>query len=246
MRIRCVLVAAALCACGGDDKPSTPATKDAGVDASKAQFPADAGKPPRDAGKPVSEPEAGSGGAVLPVDAGKQPSGGMAVGGTGGKAGSEPPPEGGKGGQPAQPAGGSAAPSERVLWSQDWTVGVHDAVAYGAAEGDTMGMVLDAGPGCVFGLSRAAPSGESQTFDTDGNCITEYSSPTGFAAFFSAAGKTSGHSGSADLVGWKTAVAGHTVKYLRRSQTYTIQLLGSDNQRWNYADFTGKWEAVGF
>jgi hypothetical protein len=234
-------------ACGGDEAANTVA-KDAGSDAAKTQTARDAGH--RDAGQPdagrepdelggVGGSDVGTGGA----DAGKMPTGGMAAGGSGGHSGTNPPPEGGA--KAMEPMGGSAAPVEHVLWSQEWSVEVHEAKAYGAAEGDTMGLVLDAGDGCSFGRQGAA-SGSTQTYETNGACITAFSAPQGFAAFFSADGKTSGSAGRADLAGWKEAVSGHTVKALRRTQTYTIQLLGSDNMRWDYSDFTGKWEALGF
>lgn len=247
MEIRLVLVAAALCACGGG-KTATPVdVRDAGKEA------ADSGKPyardaghTRDAGQPDTSPsELGGTGGVAGQGGTDQSdvglAGTMAAGGTGGRP--DPRPEGGKGG--SAPTGGAAAPQERVIWSQDWTVAVHSAVAYGAAEGDTMGLQLDAGEGCLFGHG-GAPSGSSQTYETDGTCITKFSSPTGSAVFWTTSGNTDGVAGIAELVGWKEAVSGHTVKHLRRTQTYTVQLLGSGNMTWDYADFSGKWEALGY
>jgi hypothetical protein len=247
MRIRCLLVAAALSACGGDEATKLVQVVDAGTDAAKVTTKRDAGHDAgHDSGKPAAiggnggsdEPEGGSGG---------MPTGGMVAGGSGGSTvDPNPPPEGGKGGAVSEPMGGSAAPVEHVLWSQEWSVEVHEAKAYGAAEGDTMGLVLDAGQGCRFGQAGAA-SGSTRTFETDGKCITAFSGPTGFAAFFGTDGKTSGNLGRAELVGWKEAVNGHTIKSLRRSQTYTIQLLGSGSETWNYVpEFHGTWEALGF
>lgn len=239
MRIRVVLVAAALMACGGDEAIA-PAVRDSGVDASAAYVERDAG---HDAGRPDTGAEqSGTGGDEPVAGSGGQPTGGMAAGGSGGSVDPELPPEGGAG---AGGQGGQQAPQERVLWSQEWTVAVHSAAAYGAAEGDAMGLFLDAGQGCKFGQQGAA-SGTSQDFETDGQCITAFSAPAGAASFFSASGMQGVSAGRADLVGWDEAVEGKTVLFLRRTQTYTMQLLGSGNQRWNYADFTGRWEAWGY
>jgi hypothetical protein len=247
---RVVLVAVALCACGGDEASKHPA-KDAGTDTAETHVERDAGRATvRDAGHDSgkSAAQGGNGGTNESTGGrGGKPdgtvAGGMAIGGSGG-APTNPQPEGGAG-APAQPVGSSQAPVEHVLWSQDWTVEVHEPVAYDAIEGDTMGFGLDAGQGCRFG-NDGAPSGSTQTYETDGKCISAVSAAAVQAVFYGLDGKSHGVGGRMLLVGWKEAVTGHTVKSLRRTQTYTIQLLGSDNQRWDYADFTGKWEAVGF
>lgn len=243
-----LLVAAALCACGGDDKPKT--TANAGRGGGGVSEDRDAGKPDAaesgGAGGDVAQPSelGGEGGGGSPAAPGGG-SGGMAAGGSGGSRPPEPQPEGGAGGLPAQPQGGSPAPQERVLWSQDWTVEVHEAVAYGAVAGTKMGLILDAGPQCRFGLA-AADSGTSQEYETDGKCITAFSAPMGAAGFFTPSGMADSTAGRRDLMGWKEAVQERTVLRLRRTQTYEIQQFGSGGNAWNYADFSGKWEAIGY
>lgn len=241
MRIRCLLVAAALTACGGDETSPAPkrdAGHDSGADASEAVVERDAGHDAgHDSGKP-SEPEGGRGGSAA-GSGGTVPTGGMAAGGAGGSTGTGHPPESGSG----EPMGGGAAPAEHVLWSQEWTVEVHSAIAYGAAEGDQMGLILDAGQGCRFGLEGAA-SGSTQTYETDGACITAFSNAVGAAGFFGG-GMSKGTAGRMPLEGWKEAVAGHTVTSIRRTQTYTLQVLGVGDEAWAYADFYGKFEAIG-
>lgn len=157
---------------------------------------------------------------------------------------------GGMGGAGAPAAhggsGGSTAPVERVLWSQAFTAAIHDPAAYGGYQGATMGLYLDAGEGCRFGLT-GSPSGTVQTYPTDGQCITARKTVTGGVQFYDANGKgPRGTAGVAELTGWTEAVTGHTVTALRRTQTYTVQLLGTGDMSWNYADFTGTWEALGY
>jgi hypothetical protein len=132
-----------------------------------------------------------------------------------------------------------------VLWSQTWTVEVHEPTAYGAVSGTKMALILDAGPLCRFGM-MGADSGSTQEYDTDGACITKFSAPSGHATFYAPDGTSGGFVGRADLVGWKEAVQGKTVLKLRRTQTYDTQVLGAGETAWNFADFTGKWEAVGY
>ena len=135
-----------------------------------------------------------------------------------------------------------------MLWSQTWTVAIHEASAWGGYKNATMGLVLDAGDLCRFGLT-GAPSGSSQTFATDGACITQVAKQglaAGAAAIFDSSGTNAhGGGGSAALVGWTEAVSGHTLTAVRRTQSYTIQLLGKDETSYNYADFQGTWEAIG-
>jgi hypothetical protein len=131
-----------------------------------------------------------------------------------------------------------------VLWSQTWTVEVHEPTAYGAVSGTKMALILDAGPLCRFGF-MAADSGSTQEYETDGKCITNYSSPMGGAVFYEPSG-SSANARRSDLVGWKEAVQGKTVIKLRRTQTYETQVLGAGETAWNFADFTGKWEAIGY
>lgn len=144
------------------------------------------------------------------------------------------------------PTGGSTAPADHVLWSQSWTVAIHEAATSPGYDNATMGLFLDAGDLCKFGL-MGAPSGSTQTFDTDGACITEAANvASGVAVIFDANGQNAhGDGGRAPIAGWSVAIAGHVVKYIRRRQTYSIQLLGAGDTSWNYADFQGTWEAVG-
>lgn len=237
-----MLVAAALCACGGGDTKRT-VTVDAGESGRGSTKPVDAGNV-RDSGAPDTgaEPsEIGGTGGVEAGSGGSAPNGGMVAGGTGGSHPPDPQPEGGAG---AGGQGGSPEPQERVLWSQDWNVEVHEATAYGAVPGTKMGLILDAGKLCRFGF-EAGDSGTSQEYETDGKCITEFSAPMGAPVFFAPDGTGRNAGGRMDLVDWKEAVQGKTVLKLRRTQTYTVQLLGSGEMRWNYADFTGRWEAIG-
>lgn len=236
MRTRLVLVAALL-GCGGNETPQRP-VKDAGADAAEAYVERDAGQ---NSGRDVEQ--GGAGGDEEPIaGSGGEVAGQMAVGGSGGQP--NPPPEGGAGAPAEPPQGGSPAPQERVLWSQSWTVAVHDPIGYGAVEGTKMALILDAGQLCRFGF-MAADSGSTQEYETDGRCITAFSAPSGAAAFYAPDGSSSS-TGRAGLVGWKEAVRGKTVLRLRRTQTYETQVLGVAPQAWSYADFTGKWEAVGY
>jgi hypothetical protein len=222
----------------------------------------DAGLPRAGAAAESVTPAAGSGGAgassVLITAAGSG-AGGMEVGGVGGlpsagaaagSSGQSAAGSGGTGGIPIAATGGTAAPADRVLWSQSWTVALHDEYSGGNFPHATMGLFLDAGDLCRFGLT-GAPSGSSQTFPTDGTCITPLAQQhlaSGSAIVCDSNGVNGpggGGGGSAALVGWVEAVSGHTVKYLRRTQTYTIQLLGSGSTAFNYADFQGTWEAIG-
>ena len=122
---------------------------------------------------------------------------------------------------------------------------IHSAAAYGGYEMATMGLALDAGDLCRFGFV-GAPSGSSQTYPTDGACITAASLRSGKAIVYDAQGANGNAvGGSAPIVGWNEAVTGHVVTGLRRTQTYTCQLVGSGDTSWNYCDFTGRWEAIG-
>jgi hypothetical protein len=136
---------------------------------------------------------------------------------------------------------------ERVLWSQTWTVAIHTPMAQPGFTDATMGLALTAGEDCRFGLVGAA-SGTTQTYPTNGACITAAANvASGKAIVFDKTGKTSGAiGGSAGLSGWTAAVTGHRVTAIRRTQTYTVQLLGAPPESFNYADFEGRWEALGF
>lgn len=170
--------------------------------------------------------------------------------GTGPAAGSHAP-EGGQGGAVVggtggAGSGGTAAPVERVLWSQTWTVAIHTPMAQPGFPNATMGLALDAGEDCRFGFVGAA-SGSTQTYPTDGACITAAANvASGKAIVFDQTGKSGAIGGSALLTGWTAAVTGHRVTAIRRTQTYTVQLLGAPPESFNYADFEGRWEAIGF
>lgn len=227
---------------GGDmapdrDSGALEARRDAGRDSGMAEESGGAGAAADSGGEGGESSEAGNGGdssyanggAVAPAPLGGQ--GGEAAGGT-----------------PAQLTGGQPAPAEHVLWSQSWTVAIHNSVAWKGYKDATMGLFLDAGDFCKFGF-MGATSGSSQEFATDGACISEAVRgmvASGSAVIFDSAGMNAhGSSGNAPLSGWTEAVTGHTVTKLRRTQTYTIQLLGSGDTSYNYADFEGKWEAIG-
>lgn len=242
-----VLVAA----CGSKAGAPQQQPSEAGKAGMAAAIAADAGSP-HDAGATDSGAhDAAIGGtkADPPVEAG---SGGKETGGSGGKpAAGHPAPSGGQGGGgtggtiTAPPTGGTPALGDHVLWSQSWSVAIHEASANGGYNNATMGLELDAGSFCRFGGIGAA-SGTSQTFMTDGTCITASSARRGAAYIYDSNGvNPNGGGGSAELVGWVDAVSGHTVTGIRRTQTYTIQLLGSGSTSYNYADFTGTWEAIG-
>lgn len=247
-----VLVAALCSACGGDSKP----TGAAGTGGMETVVEVDSGAAmERDAGRldaRVVEPESGGAGSAAEsgddgAEAGHGGSESYANGGAG-----SPAPSGGQGGTATggthiEPMAGQSAPAEHVLWSQFWTVAIHPTGSgSGGYPNATMGLALDAGDFCQFGFSGAS-SGSSQEYPTDGACITtNVNVASGVALIFDSNGMNSrGSGGRAPLAGWTEAVTGHTVTKLRRSQTYTIQLLGSGDTSANYADFEGKWEAVG-
>ena len=138
----------------------------------------------------------------------------------------------------------------RVLWSQQWAVQVHSPVAYGASEGARMGLSFEAGgQSCLFGLEPAR-SGSTQRYATGLSCITERFEQGGGAVsrayFFDKEGNPNGYAPAAAIEGLAEALKGHTLMYLSRTQSYKIELRQSAGQRWNYADFYGKWEAVGY
>ena len=244
MRTGWMLVAAALCACGGGETKRV-VTVDAGRAGRDAPEPEDAGKPDAATGGKGgvdAQPNELGGAGGAEAGSGGAPTGGMAAGGSGGSRPPEPQPEGGAG---AGGSGGSPAPQERVLWSQSWTVEVHEAKSYGAVAGTKMALILDAGQLCRFGF-MVADSGTSQEYETDGKCITAYSAPMGGPAFYAPDGSSSNAGGRVELMGWKEAVQGKTVVKLRRTQTYEVQILGSGNDAWAYADFSGVWEAIGY
>lgn len=185
----------------------------------------------------------GSGGMVAPL-----PTGGMVAGNTGEEVHPVPQPQAGVGGMPKPETGGDGAPAmppaERVLWSQTWTVELHGTDVRSSTEGDQMGLRLQAGEGCVFGDSPTA-SGATQVWPF-GTCSTEHMA-TASTSIRVWSGKTPVATRSvADLTGWTEAVTGHTVLYLRRSQTYELYLLSNGEWSYDYADFTGTWEAVGY
>lgn len=185
----------------------------------------------------------GGAGAISAADGG---GGASASGGMSAPSGGAGAAAGGIGG--STPIGGASEPSDHVLWSQSWTVAIHDPTTQPGYQNATMGLFLDAGDLCKFGLS-GAPSGSSQTFPTDGACITDTARQnlaSGVAVIFDSNGQNArGDGGRAPLNGWVEAIAGHTVKYVRRTQTYSIQLLGAGDTSYNYADFQGTWEAIG-
>lgn len=252
--MRIAALALVLLACGSNEPDKRlPAAgsggepeRDSGVDAAPA-YVGESGK-------------GGFGGSSEPDEAGREAEGGAgsaaATGGGGGSAeagsGGTPVPAGGAGantaGTTAQPSpAGSIAPQERVLWSQSWSVAIHSAVANGGYENATMGLLFDAGTGCRFGTS-GSPSGTTQTYPTDGACITGYlGTAVGSAVIYDKDGSNAhGSAGRTEIVGWKAAVMGHKVTALRRTQTYTIKLNGTGPSSYNYADLEGKWEAIGF
>lgn len=124
---------------------------------------------------------------------------------------------------------------------------IHSAVANDGYKNATMGLLFDAGIGCRFGTS-GSPSGETQSFPTDGGCITSVLGDLyGSAVIYDENGANAhGSAGRAKLVGYREAVTGHRVTAIRRSQTYTIKLNGTGPSSYNYADFQGTWEALGF
>lgn len=246
-----ILVAALLGACGGSPEPMAAAGS-GGMEA--AQEP-DSGAPDsgraRDAAVALADP----GGAGAAADSGR----GGAEAGKGGQVSyanggaGAPAPSGGAGaeaagGKPAELVAGQPAATEHVLWTQSWTVAIHDSSAMTGYKNATMGLALDAGDLCRFGFG-GSPSGSSQEYPTDGACITEgvrAMAAQGVAVIFDSAGMNAhGSGGRTALAGWTEAITGHTVTRLRRTQTYTIQLLGAVDTSYNYADFEGKWEAIG-
>lgn len=247
-----MLVAALLSACGGSSKPMAAASS-GGMDAAPE---VDSGAPGSGgAGWKAIDHHEYVGGAGSAAESG---SGGTEIGQSGqvsyamGGAGA-PAPSGGAGmpatgGTPAEPVAGQPAPAEHVLWSQSWTVAIHNSSAMVGYKNATMGLALDAGDLCRFGFS-GSPSGSSQEYPTDGACISEAVRgmvASGVAVIFDSAGMNAhGMGGRAPLAGWTDAIAGHAVTKLRRTQTYTIQLLGAGDTSYNYADFEGKWEAIG-
>lgn len=246
-----MLVAALVGACGGSSKPMAAASS-GGMDAAPE---VDSGAPDSwqkpdaatarlEAGGAGTAAESGSGG----EEAGKGGETSYANGGAG-----SPVLSGGTGmpatgGTPAQSDAGQPAPSEHVLWSQSWTVAIHNSSAMVGYKNATMGLALDAGDLCRFGFN-GSPSGSSQEYPTDGACISEAARGMvagGSAIIFDSAGMNAhGMGGRAPLSGWTEAITGHSVTKLRRTQTYTIQLLGAGDTSYNYADFEGKWEAYG-
>lgn len=205
----------------------------------------------RDAGRDAATAHLEHGGDGSAADSGGAGSAGETSYANGG-AGS-PAPSGGAGsaavaGTPAVPMAGQAAPAEHVIWSQAWTVAIHPSSGNGGYANATMGLALEAGDFCRFGF-EGSPSGSSQEYPTDGACISESVRgmvASGVAVIFDSNGmNANGSGGRAPLAGWTEAVIGHTVTKLRRTQTYTIQLLGTGSTSANYADFDGKWEAVG-
>jgi hypothetical protein len=131
-----------------------------------------------------------------------------------------------------------------VLWSQRFT-GTLTEGQPGFPDA-TMGLTLDAGDLCRFG-HYGSPSGSSQTFPTDGACITAAITVAGgkVTVYDSAGMKSGGFAGSAPLTGWIEAVTGHRVTYLRRTQTYSLQYIGADLKT-NFGTFDGTWEAWGY
>lgn len=246
-----MLVAALLGACGGSSKPMTTASS-AGMDAAPEvdSWAPDSGQKPDAA--PAHLKAGGAGTAAESGGGGTEAGNGGELAYANGGAG-VPAPSGGAGtqatgGTPADPDAGQPAPTERVLWSQSWTVAIHSSSAMVGYKNATMGLALDAGDLCRFGFS-GSPSGSSQEYPADGACISEAARGMvagGSAIIFDSAGMNAhGMGGRAPLAGWTEAVTGHSVTKLRRSQTYTVQLLGAGDTSYNYADFEGKWEAIG-
>lgn len=246
-----MLVAALLGACGGSSKPMAAASG-GGMD---AVLEVDSGAP--DSGgagwKAIAHHGIGGAGAAAEngsggMEAGKSGATSYANGGAGASAPSGDAGMEAAGGKPAEPVAGQPAPTEHVLWSQSWTVAIHNSSAMTGYKNATMGLALDAGDLCRFGFS-GSPSGSSQEFATDGSCITEgirAMAAQGVAVIFDSAGANAhGSGGRTAIAGWTEAITGHVVTKLRRTQTYTIQLLGAGDTSYNYADFEGKWEAIG-
>jgi hypothetical protein len=109
-----------------------------------------------------------------------------------------------------------------------------------------MGLALDAGDLCRFGLT-GAPSGSSQTFATDGACITAAASVASgrFLVCDSTGAMSVASVGGAKLAGWTESISGHRVTYLKRTQTYSLQYIGGDLKT-NFGTFDGTWEAWGY
>lgn len=191
---------------------------------------------------------AAGGGAGAAAESGQGGGTPYANGGTGSTAPSGGAGSAAVGGTPAEPMAGQPAPMEHVIWTQSWTVAIHEASAWRGYPDATMGLTIAAGDFCRFGFAGAA-SGTAQEYQTDGTCITDAVKAqiaSGSAVIFDAAGMNShGGGGTMPLSGWIEAVTGHTVTKIRRSQTYSIQLLGAGDTSYNYADFEGKWEAIG-
>ena len=249
---RLLALALLISSCGSShvDNPTPPAAgsgdepMDTGLDSGAYSHDVDSGV---DSGLP--QPSA----AGDPEESGRGGMPGLAAGAgatdqAGGSSG-QPAAVGGAGsggaGQPA-PAGQSV-PTERVLWSQNWTVAIHAKSGSMACPNATMGLMVDGGSLCRFGDMGAA-SGSSQTIATDIKCLVDrLVAVHGVAVVYDTAGEQiCGSAGRTELTGWKEAIAGHQVTALKRSQTYTVKVVGSGSAAYNYADFTGTLEIIGF
>lgn len=183
----------------------------------------------------------GGAGGIAPA----MPVGGMVAGNTGEEVHPVPQPQAGSGGMPKPETGGGGAPAmqpvERVLWSQTWTVAIHDESVSSTTEGDQMGIRIVAGE-CIIG-DEPSPSGEVRMYSVPIGCRLDMA--RGAVSVFSGSKPLTALAG-ANLAGWTAAVTGHTVLYLRRTQTYELWLLDNGDWTYDYADFTGTWEAVGY
>lgn len=214
---------------------------------------------PQTAGQGVAYADVGGAGGGAQWDAGGESGavsggtvsqtavGGMAAG-VAGKEGPPPPrPEAGSGGAP-KPEGVGGAPAtkplERVLWSQDWVVAIHDESVRSTTVGDQMGLRITGLPGCSFG-EEGGPSGEVKSYPLGGCAQERLATASGAVRVWSGKTPIATRVG-ADLANWSAATTGHTVLYLRRTQTYRLDLLSNGEGSYDYADFTGKWEAVGY
>lgn len=245
MRTGLVLVAA-LMGCGGDEM--TVRRLDAGNERQDSAVPVDAWRDAgRDAGRDSgmdaqASEHGGSGGSDGPQGgSGGQPDSGAPSGGSGG-AGS-----GGQGGSGAGGSGGSEAPQERVLWSKSIIVEVHSPLGYGAQEGEQMGLRIETDKyHCTVGDEPQA-SGTTKDYEMDGSCLAEFAE-TGTLSwavlFYRANGEPAGLVKREDL-DW--TLDGETVTKLRRTVTWSLdRLCDIDLKCWNYADFTGTWEVIGY
>lgn len=248
-----LLAIALISSCGSshvDNPPTPPAagsgdeTMDAGSEAGAYSRVMDSGI---DAGVPQQSvageaAEAGNGGVSVP-------SGGAGATAQAGGSSGQPAAVGGVGSGEAGHTGsaGQPAPAESVLWSQSWTVAIHEASGGKACANATMGLMVDGGSLCRLG-NMGVPSGTSQTIATDITCLKDaLTAVYGVAVVYDSTGKQiCGSAGRAELAGWKEAVEGHKVTALRRSQTYTVKVVGSGSSAYNYADFAGTLEIVGF